>query len=1246
MSSQFNQRTFAEKAELWLKVQKQQLQQQQRQQNQVEQQHHEQQLDQKPQQQLAVWDQKKVMTFAEQAEVWYKKQCSQQQPKYDQHYSQEQHQKQHLQQKAHQPLQQERQLLHQNKQYEHKGLQAPGLSGQDPIQTPGLTGQGPTKTPGMSGQGPFQTLGLTGQGPIQTPGMIGQGPTQTPGLSGQGPIQTLGPTGQDPIQTPGLSGQGPIQTPGLTGQGPISANKVSPRQHSDAHSQGRLSAQMSPTQAYLKDHFQQHPKQHTGVDERQPTDSPHDLPQSSLMPDAMSMLPSVSHLQKRTRFTKTSSTFNEYNEAENPVWQDLNDGSHPETNVRQEIQNLSPIKNATKKREQPLCLKKKKEQGVSFLHNPRRGQIMKQDVSEMEAFCCWEKIIGKGSYGTVCKAKIDNKEEIGEYVIKKILVAEYDDFRMKSYEREIIHGRILHPHIVPIIAWAEDMSKGVVYLMYPFMENGSVFEKIEEENKGNLLCKKDITNSKIWLRCFYQVSQALDYLHKPGKNDSRGPVFHRDLTSRNILFDEDFNVKICDFGIAVEAKHHASNATATPLQFLLGCHSQSMDPNRYRAYDDVYSFCVLVLEILTGEVMKKEEPFKKYKMKKVLLQAIKSRAAKIEVARWPDDSLRDHLAKKAWEVILLDATGGKAKMTAADFFKDVRVETYKRYQQPKNPNRCVLCYINPTAKNLPLMGEECKGHIPPCAMYCIHCLSDHHNQLVCPLHGPSRPPFGDHVYGVFVAGNHVKHFQDKNELSLADIAGIFTSDAKKFANILKFPLVLGIRNEHLEVVTPRDPGKDDTMVDNIKEAFNKIDLSIRKALTENQKNPDKDRLENSLFIFYFTGHCSKEIGLYLGSERETISASTEWLKKMLCETLRVDQVLVILDCCHAAEQNFARKKEVSQIGIIQLSSCDKDEESICKEEDLKGSVFTHFLCQALQGDNFVETEGQFKKLCKHCVKGKKKYPFTRSPCVEFHLSCSDRQSVTLSSVKDYIRGHYKLHGIELKLKEHCDDADEIHLGYYKPEMSSISICFKEAQNGDMYSISSHPESMSNLKLCMVRYIEDKKIQCQIQGMLEFYRKLSQNSAVEKTSSLIAIHPVAERKAKELINLEDLWKITPCGRALEAKIRDNVAGLKLGSNVKLYCLKRAMTSSLEQDRKYDGLKISKEYIHVQVNLIEVVIEKIICLRDSESEGDFSQEFKELLKNLQEILLKVFCNGEGTVLVFQLYDEFSVVEITEK
>ncbi|KAL3871248.1 hypothetical protein ACJMK2_039255 [Sinanodonta woodiana] len=675
-----------------------------------------------------------------------------------------------------------------------------------------------------------------------------------------------------------------------------------------------------------------------------------------------------------------------------------------------------------------LTLQMWKKRLVSCLNNPRSGQIIEVDVEEMRNHCCWDKKIGQGSFGTVYEANIGGKNA-GKCVIKQIKIKE-DEQYLKSYDREVYHGRILHPFIISIIARAEKVddisrSPSVVYLMYPNMINGNVYTNIEKEEHGEesekLLCNEYESNYRIWLRCIYQVAHALDYLHNPGKNSSRRPVYHRDLTSKNILFDENFNVKVCDFGLAVEGKYTSTDASVTTKHISSAYHPRTMDPERYSAFDDVYSFSVA---------------------------------------------------------------------------------------------------------NLALKGKNCDTSCKP---FCVYCLTDQYNQLVCPRHGSTRPPFGE--------------------------------------------------EEHLHIVTPTEPGRECIMMEDIEKAFNESEKSIREALLNNPDHGDGKRIKNSLFIFYFTGHGDKENGLYLGGKGETINASTEWLKKMLHEKLLVDQILVILDCCHAAEQNFAKEKGNSGFGIHQLSSCDRDQKSICNRGNWTGSYFTHFLCQALRGDNFVSVgDGQSLKQCQDCEQRNREH--FKLPCEEFSLSRMDHQSVTLGSVKDFIRRHYEQLKLPMNLKENCSDMDEIHLGYFKPEETSMSIFLKGSKNGETYSFRSAPRSMSDLKKDIVRYIEENQIGCEILDVHEFHKKLNRlatdemtENLIKETSSLVAIHPRVGKEKQEQTDLKDLWKIRPCGRALEAQIRDSIMGLKNGP-VKIIGLDRGMTDSLLENYVDENLTIEK------------------------------------------------------------------------
>ncbi|KAL9248258.1 hypothetical protein vseg_021601 [Gypsophila vaccaria] len=126
-------------------------------------------------------------------------------------------------------------------------------------------------------------------------------------------------------------------------------------------------------------------------------------------------------------------------------------------------------------------------------------------------------------------------------------------------------------------------------MVYEYLPNASLYKHLHLTTNRIRWCDR--------LRVATGTAYALSYMH----NALSKPVVHRNVRSFSVLLDESFNAKLSNFGYSVTL-NPGKMSEKPPV---LGCPGY-IDPQYLETQDvtdkcDVYSFGVLLLEMLTGK---------------------------------------------------------------------------------------------------------------------------------------------------------------------------------------------------------------------------------------------------------------------------------------------------------------------------------------------------------------------------------------------------------------------------------------------------------------------------------------------------------------------------------------------------------------------------------------------------------------------------------------------------------------------
>ncbi|XP_074311234.1 cold-responsive protein kinase 1-like [Silene latifolia] len=193
--------------------------------------------------------------------------------------------------------------------------------------------------------------------------------------------------------------------------------------------------------------------------------------------------------------------------------------------------------------------------------------------------------IGEGGFGPVYKAKLKH----GRLAAIKVLSTESKQ-GVREFLTEIkLISETQHENLVKLYGCCVEGKHRI--LVYNYLENNCLAQTL----LGNQKCSIEFswqTRRKICIG----IARGLAFLHE----EVRPHIVHRDIKASNILLDKDLTPKISDFGLAKlmpPNATHVSTRVAGTLGYLAPEYAVRGQLTRKA---DVYSFGVLLLEIVCG----------------------------------------------------------------------------------------------------------------------------------------------------------------------------------------------------------------------------------------------------------------------------------------------------------------------------------------------------------------------------------------------------------------------------------------------------------------------------------------------------------------------------------------------------------------------------------------------------------------------------------------------------------------------
>ncbi|MDR3156724.1 MAG: Stk1 family PASTA domain-containing Ser/Thr kinase [Lactobacillales bacterium] len=160
-----------------------------------------------------------------------------------------------------------------------------------------------------------------------------------------------------------------------------------------------------------------------------------------------------------------------------------------------------------------------------------------------------------------------------------------DELAIRRFQREALATtELVHPNVVQVYDVGDE--NGVQYLVMEYVKGMDLKKYIKEYFP--------IPAEEI-VRITRQILSGVAIAHEHG-------IVHRDLKPQNILMDEEGNVKITDFGIAIAASETSITQTSSMLGSVHYLSPEQARGNKATSLSDIYALGIILYEMMTGKV--------------------------------------------------------------------------------------------------------------------------------------------------------------------------------------------------------------------------------------------------------------------------------------------------------------------------------------------------------------------------------------------------------------------------------------------------------------------------------------------------------------------------------------------------------------------------------------------------------------------------------------------------------------------